>query len=736
MRQTQMNSLLMPLSHDVPATISPATLRPYDTEGIDLRELLGVFLRRAWLALGVMTILFALVVAVVLHMTPKYTATGSVLIDPHRQNLTQAEPSQAGLPPDTSAVDTQVEVLRSRALAEAVVRALKLYNDPEFNKDLQGKAGNIATPSPNLIGKVTEIVQSRTQVRRAGLTYVIAVDFTSSSPAKAAGVVNGFMSQYIGRQLQAKSTAIDQANRDLGPNIDRLRADAETAQAKVQEYKTDNNLLSAEGATMAEQEVSTLNDQIARAKADSAEKQARLNTALDQIRSGGGGQDVGAALGSDTVKDLRKREADLSTRLAQLRTDFKADYPDVLRTQNELNEVHGQIQLEINRVISNLRAEAAAASQREHSLLASRGQAQGGLVQNNRAQVGLFGLTQRADAAKQIYEGYLTRAKEVAAASGLQQPDASVNSSAAPPLRASSPNMRVALACASILALIGGAISVLMAEMWDSSLRSRQDVERSLGLPLAGALPDFKSVSGRKSRGTKPEDYIVRHPLSSFAESFRNVRAFMMLSSPDRRPRTVVITSSVPREGKSLTSLCLARTLAMAGSRVILVDCDMRQRGVTKLVGGAELGLADVVEGKATLAEAMMPDTKSSAWILASAKATSPAHHDLLGRPEAEEVLQELAGSFDYVIIDAPPVLGVADARMLAARADQVLYVVRWSKTPRRAAQSGLDILNECGAPTIGVLLSQVNVQKQAAYGYGDSSDYFQYFRNYYIANA
>jgi succinoglycan biosynthesis transport protein ExoP len=210
----------------------------------------------------------------------------------------------------------------------------------------------------------------------------------------------------------------------------------------------------------------------------------------------------------------------------------------------------------------------------------------------------------------------------------------------------------------------------------------------------------------------------------------------MMLSSNDRWPKTIVITSSVPREGKSLTSMCLARTLAMAGSKVVLVDCDMRQRGVTKLIGGAEAGLAEVVEGTTPLSEALLPDTKSNAWILPSTSATSPHHHDLFGRPEVDAVFKELESRFDYIILDTPPVLGVADARMLASRADQVLYVVRWSKTPRRAAQSGLDILNECGAPTIGVLLSQVNVKKQAAYGYGDSSDYFQYFRNYYITNA
>ncbi|MGZ3272330.1 MAG: GumC family protein [Caulobacteraceae bacterium] len=710
-------------------------MRPYETDRIDLRELIGTLLRRAWLGLGVGVVLFAVVVAVVMNITPKYTAAGSVLIDPHRQNLTQTE-QQQGLPPDTSAVDTQVEVLRSRALAEAVVRQMALYNDPEFNPELKGKPGAIANPSPSLVSRVTEQVQARTLVKREGLTYVIQVAFTSKYPARAASIVNNFMALYMQRQLDSKSAAIDKANHDLGPNIERLRSDAEVAQARVQEYKAAHNLMSVEGGTMAEQEVSTLNEQIAKAKADTAEHRARLMTALDQVKRGGGGQDVGAALGSATIGELRKREADLSSRLAQLKTDFKEGYPDVQRTQNELNDVHAQIQLEINRVISNLRAEAAAAQQREASLLGSRSNSQGRLMANTQAQVGLFGLQQRADAAKQIYEGYLNRAKEVAAESGLQQPDATVNSPAAPPLHPSSPNMRLAMAAGAVLALIGAALSALFAEMWDSSLRSRQDVERELGLPLAGALPDFASVRGRKSRHAKPSDYIVSHPLSSFAESYRNVRAFMMLASPDRAAKTIAVTSSVPREGKSLTSLCLARTLAMAGARVILVDCDMRQRGVTKLVGDTDIGLAEVIEGKSTLSEAMVPDAKSSAWILPSTSATSPEHHDIFGRPNVDEIFKELRDSFDYVILDTPPVLGVADARMVSARADQVLYVVRWSKTPRRAAQSGLDILQESGANVAGVLLSRVNVKKQAAYGYGDSSDYFQYFRNYYIANA
>lgn len=730
-----MNSLA-PISHELPAQLSPIQLAPYDADRVDLRELLGVFLRRGAMALAVGACLFVLVMLGATLVSPKYTAVGSVLIDPHKPNLTQTEPAQAGLPPDTSAVDTQVEILRSRALAEAVVRQMQLYNDPEFNPALKGKAGVIAGPTAEAVGDATERVQSRLGVRRSGLTYVIQLYFTSKSPAKAAAVVNQFIQLFMSRQLEVKASALDQANRNLGPNIDRLRADAEAAEAKVQNYKIAHNLMSSQGATMAEQEVSTLNEQIARAKADTAEKQGRLSAALAQIRNGGGGQDVGAALGSDTVHELRKREVDLSTKLAQLKTDFKPEYPDVQRTQNQLDEVHTQIQAEISRVVSNLRAEAQAARQREGSLLASRGQAQGGLESNNLAQVGLFGLQQRADAAKQIYEGYLNRAKEVAAQSGLQQSDAVINSPAATPLHPSSPNMRFVAAVGAVLGLIGAVLSVLVSEMWDTSLRSRMDVERELGMPMAGVLPELSSVRAGKGRSPKPADYIVRQPMSGFAEAYRNVGAFLSLTTSDRPAKVVAVTSSVPREGKSLTSLCLARTLAMAGSKVVLVDCDTRQRGVTKMIGDAETGLAEVVDGAAPLAEALVADSATPLWILPTSAGSNRQNHDLFQRAETAELFQNLAKRFDYVILDTPPVLGVADARVLATQADQVLYVVRWNKTPRRAVQSGIDMLLECNANIAGVLLSRVNVKKQAAYGYGDSSDYFHYFRNYYIASA
>jgi capsular exopolysaccharide synthesis family protein len=737
-----MNSLI-PISHDLPAHPGPA-FRPIEPERMHLRQLFGILLQRARLALGVGAAVFIVVLAAFALKTPTYSATGSVVIDAKGMNLARPEqPQSYGAPPDTSAVDTQVEILRSQALAERVVRRLKLYNDPEFNGEMKpGMFGlapphaPIANPDPKLISRVAGALMTHVWVHRAGLTYVVYVGVSSTSPKKSALLTNTYMDEYLKKQLDDKLALVGKANGELGKSLEKMRRDAEVATAAVQEYKNAHGLFSTEGQTMAEQEVSTLNTQIASAKADTAEKVARLRAAEAQARSGSAGADVGAALNSETIKELRKQEAELSVKLAQLKTDFTDAYPEVKRTQNQLRDVRGEIQKEIDRILSNLRAEAQAAEGRQASLLASRGQAAGGIAANNQAMIGLVGLQQKADAAKAIYDAYLNRAKQVAAESSLQQADASISSQASIPTAPTSPNMKLGAALAMLAAMIAAGGAIIMAEFWDKHLRSRLDVERELGVPFAGVLPDFRSVKPKNLRGpeAQPQEYLVSHPFSGFSEAFRNLRAFLMVAAQGEDAKLLAVTSAVPREGKSLTSFCLARTLALGGARVCLVDCDLRQRGVTKLLGPREVGLVEVVQDKVPLSEALVHDPKSNMFVLPAAGKSIP--YDLFSNPDTDDVLRDLANRFDYVILDAPPILGVADARILAAKADRVLYLVQWNKTPLRAAQSAVDILNECGANVVGGLLTKVNVKGQARYGYGDSSDYYGYFKNYYIAAA
>lgn len=701
----------------------------------ELRRLTGAILQRAPLGLAVTGGVFLAIMAFAATLPNRYTATGSVLVDPNRENLARTQSPQGGGPPDMSAIDTQVELVRSHALAEAVVRKLALYKDPEFNPKAHTSAAP-PTGDAQTVSQVADRLQDRTSVRRAGLTYVIDVGVTSSSPQKAAMVANGVMETYLQRQLDDKVSAVQKANRELGVSLESMRQEAEATEARVQEYKNANGLFSAEGATMAEQEVSTLNQQIAQAKADTAEKQARLAAAASQVRRGGGGADVGAALGSDTIRELRKKEAETSVALAQLQSDFKADYPEVKRTQAQLNDIRSQIQLEINRILSSLQAEASAAAQRQGSLLGSRGAAQGGLAANGQAQVGLLMLRQRADSAKQIYEAYLDRAKQVAAEGSLQQTDATIASRASAPSEPSSPNLPLIALAAALLSLLAGAVTMLLSELWSRSLRSGDDIERELGVPFAGILPDYASVAGRRRRRGRsaPAEYLLNNPLSAFAESLRNLRAFLLLSG-GAPAKILALTSAVPKEGKSMTSLCLAQAMALSGSRVVVVDCDLRMRGLTKLVGDQPVGLVQVIDGEVSLEQALVYDARTGLTVLPAAGG-HPIPYDLFGSPQCDALLRRLAEQYDYVILDTPPILGVADARILAAKVDKVLYVVRWNKTPLRTAQSAIDILTECGADVAGALLTRVDIKAQARFGFKDQSDYFHEYRKYYIAAA
>jgi succinoglycan biosynthesis transport protein ExoP len=723
---------LVPYSPQMPAQTAPWT-PPYASEPISVRRLLGVLLNRARLALAVAAVIFLSVFLFMAAQPRQYEATASLMIQPQRQNMARAsEPGAQLLPPDTGAIDSQVEVLRSPALARAVVERMRLYADPEFVRG----ARRGAAPSEQTLARVTAALQRRLHVRRVGLTSMVVVGAISTEPAKAQRIANTVAQLYLERDVAAKLDAVSRARRELSANLDRLRLEAVNSQAALQEYRNAHNLLTTQGASVAEVEISNIDQQVAAAQADRAERQARLAAARNQLHDGSNGADVGAALASDTVRELRRQEAEASTHLADLNTRFTAEYPEVIRERARVGELRSQIQSEINRIMSNLGAEAQASAGREGALIASRSRAAGGLAANNRASVGLVALQQRADAARGTYEAYLARANQVDVEGSIQQADAVLSSLAALPVNPFAPNKRLAAVLAFALALLGGIATVLVAEFWERKLRSRDDVEQTLGAPFAGIVPDFASTAQRRllQRRQNPAEQLVRSPMSGYAEAFRGLRAFLLLNNTDVRGNIIGITSALPGEGKSLSALCLARTMAMSGSRTILVDCDPRRRGVTCQLGGAERGLSEVLQGKLPLDEALIRDDATQLMVLPCGPRGET--HDMFATPALDNLLQALSKRFDYVILDTQPVLGVAGARLTTAKCDRVLFLTRWNQTSTQAAQSAMDLLRDAGVNVVGAVLTRVDVRRQSLYGYGDSSDYYQYFGNYYLPPA
>ena len=724
-------------------------------EQSSLHYWMGLILGRGWRALAVAVLIFGIIMAVVAQIPRTYYAEGSVLVQPMRANLAESNQNQSMQPLDTNAVDTEVEMLKSRALSETVIEKLGLLNDPEFNPPAADKWQidfvaqwpfiNISTKpvdvtADEMLRKTVDSVQRRTFTRRIGLTDVVRVGFSSTDPIKAQNVANTLIDAYLARQVSEKVNLVAKANDELTASVDKLREDALNSAAAAAEYKNSHRILSPQGASMVEAEIATLNQQVAQAHADRVQKDARVNSATALGGRGADGANVAEALNSDTIVQLRKQEADIGAQLAQLSTQFKPDYPEVKKVQAQLNDVRGQIRSELNRIHSSLTAEVRASADREDSLIGSRNQAQQILDTNNAARVALVSLELKADAAKKTYEGYLDRASDVAAARTLQQADATVNYKAAVASDTPSPNMRLAMAAALILALIGAAVVIVLPEYWARRFRSSTDVELGIGLPLAATLPDITSIAHtRRLRGpTAPALSLATDRFTAFAESFRNLRAFIALLDPSEPSKIIALTSSVPREGKSVTSLCLAQILAQAGESVVVVDCDLRRHGLTDLVpeaANAETGLVEVIKKSAALDDALILDPRSGAWVLPVVRHEGMPE-DLFNTKQCDALFQTLAQRFDHVVLDTPPLLGVADARILATKADKVLFVVQWNKTPASAVQAAADILQHCGAKVAGAVLAQVNIRQQARFGYGDSSDYFGSYKNYYVTNS
>jgi exopolysaccharide transport family protein len=718
---------------------------------LDLRRLWNVFRRRIRLFGAVAAALLLATILFTLQATPKYTAVANVMLDPRKEKVTNVEDVLSGLPPDSSVVDTEVEVLKSRQLAERVVKSLNLEADPEFNPDVAEPSGlkavfkNIAGMfgAPDAV-KLSPVEQQKRHeavvdrvlgglsIKRAGLTYIINVGYESESPAKAAKIANQFAELYLLEQMEAKFDATQQATKWLNDRLASLRGQVLADEAAVQQYKIANNLLSASGTSLTEAEISNYNQTLAQAQAQVAEDVARLNTARQQLARGSTGDDVGEALQSPVIQQLRAERARISQNTADLAGRYGERHPEMLKAKRQLADIDSQIQAEIQRIISNLEAKVQVSRQRAAAIGGSLGGAKGTLEANNRAMVRLNELQRTADASRTLYESYLNRYKETSTQQGIEQSDARVVSKAKIPTQQSSPKVALNLALGLLLALGAGAGAIVVAEMLDAGIATAEDVERRLETTYLGAIPALASVA--EDANIAPIDYVVAKPLSSFSEAFRNLRTSILYARLGEPVKVVAVTSSLPGEGKTTTSICLGRAAALQGAKVVVVDCDLRRRTVNRLLRNEPaVGLLEVLGGEATLDQAVAVDGESGAHILPLAK-SGVTPKDVFGTAAMDRLLAELRTRYDLVVLDTAPVLPVADTRVLAPKADAVIFLARWRKTPQHAIESAFRLLSGIGAYVGGVALTQVDMQQQAKYGYGDPGYYYAEYKKYYVS--
>jgi capsular exopolysaccharide synthesis family protein len=677
---------------------------------LDLADTINFFRRRIKLIAGVLAFAVAVGLAISFLMPKTYTATASVMLTSEDDSAVAADPDKSEAL-SSELVDTQVEIVQSREMAEKVAAALGL------DKGLD------QTKYRDLI----DTLQHHVSAERVGKSYAMTISFDAPTGTDAALTVNQFARQFSTWQLQADEARHVDERRLVQERLGKLRAQAQADTQALQQYRIAHNLLSTSGASLTEQEISTYNQQVALARADAAEDQSRLDTALQQLRSGSNGDDVGEALGSTVISSLRVQESAAAADVANLSAKYGPNHPELIQARSKLAEIRAQIQTEISRVISNLQAKQEVSSGRLASLTGSLDSARGKLSQNNAAMVGLSDLERAAEASQGIYETYLNRYKQLLASEGTEKPNARILTLADVPLWPEKPNLLLNFALSLAIGLGLGVSAAYIAEAIFHGMSTPEDVERSLGERHLGSVPLLKSVSPMKHTVTA----IQEAPTSAFAESFRTVdTAINQITNGHRQ--ILAVTSALPDEGKTVVSCCLAYVLAQSGQRTLLIDCDMRRGGISRLLDMQkyDYGLLEYLDGTAPDNFHELDDGKLLCMLPLRPDSAHPEH--LLTGERFETLLEQLRGRFERIVLDLPPVLPVASAPVIASRADATIMVARWRKTSTFAVRAALRRLPPEHVNLVGMVLNQVDLRRRSYFGRTDPSFYYQHYSEYY----
>ncbi|MFC6620893.1 GumC family protein [Novosphingobium panipatense] len=708
-----------------PGQIAPTagTRVPHTTaDRVDAGALIA-FLRRRWplmLALTLGSLAAGFVISA--RQTPTYLSTADVTLDPKVAPvapLTDEDRLAAQGAMGETWIDTQVEEMASSRNVAAVVKRLDLARDPRFL--VEGATQKQARDA------AIAYVEGGVTTARTGATYTLSISFESEDAREAARVANAFAEQYTQGSVTEKEAADARSLKEIGSRMEQARRQASDDAAALARYRLAYNLPSTSDRSLTEQEISAYNQEVTSARAQAAEDAARLAIARQQLGSGSSGEDVGETLGSPVIGSLRQQQALHAAEIASLSSKYGPRHPDLQRARSQLQAVDAQIRDEIGRVISNLSARAAVSQRRAESLSGSLQASEGALRRDNIAMVALQDLEQRAQASRQLYESYLGRHRELAARSGIRRPEARVLHPAQPSDVPARPNILLNLTLAGAIGVGLGLICALFAELQFSGFSSGEEVEQRLGLNYLCSIPELASVTSRKARGN-PVDAVIDQPRSAFAEAFRNLRTSIAFSVES--PKIIAITSALPSEGKTTVALCLARSMAEACDAILLIDCDVRRRGVSRWIGSPRaVGLLEVLRGEASLEEAVVTDPRTGLAILPLSAAQED--HALLTGPAMDALLARAAPAFDAIIMDTAPVLPMADARLLLGKADAAVIATRWRHTPEAAIRSLLRLLPGGAVGLAGLILTRVNVRKQAAFGL-DENAFYKAYKSYY----
>ncbi len=701
----------------------------YEARLADVVSVVRDTVRRRWKVLVAVTALvFAAGVVLVSFMTPKFTSTAKIRLDPARNPLA-SNPNQTRAELTPEAIETEVTAIRSLDLARSIVRSYKLNNDPEFTEHLSDKQASKLRTSEARENAIAAAVLDNLKVDREKLTYVLNVRFTSTDPIKAAALANAFADGYIESRTSNKVGTAARQSQWFQQRLDELGKEARDAEARAADFRAragivESSATNNSAGTIADQQVAPLAGSLAAAESDAAAARSNLAAARAQVARGGLDA-VSEVLGSTVIADLRRQRAEVLRSEGEVQARYGERHPESIRVRDQLQQLDGQIQAEARRVVGSLQATAAAAEARAESLRASLKGLEAQRERTTRDTVAAASLEREAAAKRALFDKMSQMSLESMQAARLSIAQAEVIDRAEPQPKPTSPNKPLLYALSAIVALAAGAGTIAVMEMMSGGFRSVEEIQEQLGIPVLAVVP-------KVPKSQSPTDLMLERPTSMFAESFRIARAAILGVKGTRAPKVIAITSSLPAEGKTTSAVAFARTLAAANARTLLLECDVRRAAVRQLVRtpAPAVGLIEVLHGEASIDEAIQPgDVPNLDQVLVLSPYFSA--ENLFGEGRMEQLLSNLRDRYDHIVLDLPPLMGLADGRFLAALSDVVAVVIKWSSTPVSAATSSLNWLRSDGSNPVGVIYTQVDPSAHSVGGlYYYSKQYSDYYQN------
>lgn len=721
-----------------------------DDDEIDLLKLWQTIWYRKWGIISLVLVVTMVAILAVLAITPIYRAAATLMIEQKGAKVVSIEQVYGLEGAGSEYLQTQFELLKSRALAERVVRQLNLTTHAEFDPrqqpepliDIKGLLANFdfhkvvpatmpgdledpeALTEAEIFDQVTRSFMERVTIAPQGKSQLVQVQVEMADAQTAAIAANALANGFIESQLEATMEMSMTATNWMNSRLGELRTKLKDSEDRLQAFREAENLVDVDGVTtISAAELSLTGDRMIDARRQRAEAESQYRQV--QAMRGGGWQrlaTIPAVLGHPLIQQFKTEQAKAQAKVEELSKRYGPRHPAMTAARSELSAAEGSLKGQVEQIVAGIERNYQLALANENSLRASFNANKSQIQDISRKEFQLRELQREVDGNRALYDTFMTRLKETAATADLETANARVVDPATVPTEPVKPKKTLIVAIAALLALFAGVGLTLLLDALNNTFKSTEEIENRLNIPVLGILPQMKVPERRELARMFTADTD-----KSFSESIRTIRTGVVLSGMDHPHKVMVITSSIPGEGKSTVSANLAFALGQM-ERVLLIDADLRRPTLAKSfefpVGTP--GLANLIAGTARLEECIQ---QVDGIDMICAGTVPPNPLELLSSPRFAKAVEVLKNKYDRIIIDSPPTQAVSDAIVLSTFADSLLYVVKSASTHIPLVEKGVGQLLQNNAPVKGIVLNQVDIKKAKRYGYsyGGYYDYYGY---------